>query len=51
MVNWLAIEFSVVMTELSAEVAVPSTDWPSDSALCDAVTTPLSELSCWAIDQ
>ena len=25
--------------------------WPSDSALCDAVTTPLSEPSCWAIEQ
>ena len=50
-VNWVAMAFSVVMTESIADVAVDRTDWPSESALCEAVTMPLSEPSCWAIDQ
>ena len=50
-VSAVAIELSVVMTELIAEVAVASTDWPSDSASLEAVTMPLSALSWAAIDQ
>ena len=50
-VSALAIELSVVMTELIAEVAVASTDCPSDNASLEAVTMPLSLLSCAAIDQ
>ena len=50
-VSAVAIEFSVVITELIADVAVDRTDCPSDSALLVAVTMPLSTLSWVAIDQ
>ena len=41
-VSAVAIEFSVVMTELIAELAVDSIDWPVVSAVLAAVTMPLS---------
>jgi hypothetical protein len=50
-VSAVAIEFSVVMTELIAELAVDSIDWPSVNAVLAAVTTPLSWLSWAATDQ
>ena len=41
----------VVMIELIAVLAVSSTAWLWESAELEAVTMPLSELSCVAIDQ
>src|SRR5277367_4876294 len=45
------IELIVVMTELIAEVAVSKTAWLWARAEFAEVTMPLSELSCWPIDQ